>query len=163
MKSESLMLKYVVIKVKEVTIIGAESCVKKAKTKIQELIKSAKEKKGKRDNMKEDTQSKKKKRREFWGSGCLHKSSLCVNIYLNFVTTNTHTINVMFNERKNKSCRNKIFKSLESLFKNVHVLSYENANNPKRILKNNTCNYYNRQSLPEYKNKKYEKLYNLNP
>ncbi len=48
-------------KVKVVTFIGAESCVKKAKTKIEELIKSAKENKGKRDNMNEDTQSKKRK------------------------------------------------------------------------------------------------------
>ncbi len=46
---------------KVVTIIGAESCVKKTKTKIEELIKSANEKKGKRDNMKEDTESKKRK------------------------------------------------------------------------------------------------------
>ncbi len=68
----------------------------------------------------------------------------------------------MFNERKNKSCRNKISKCQESLFKNVHVLSYENVNHTKRILNNNTCKYYNRQSLPEYKNKNYKKLYNVN-
>ncbi len=30
------------------------------------------------------------------------------------------------------------------------------------ILNNNTCKYYNRQSLPEYKNKNYKKLYNVN-
>ncbi len=59
----------------------------------------------------------------------------------------------MFNERKHKSHRNKTFKCQESLFKDVHVLSYENVNHPKRILNNNTCKYYNRQSLPEYKNK----------
>ncbi len=79
MKSESLMMKYVIEKsdsedritdaeicgdkVKVVTIIGAESCIKK--TKIEELIKSAKEKKGKRDNMKEDTQSQKRKMCDF--------------------------------------------------------------------------------------------------
>ncbi len=53
--------------------------------------------------------------------------------------TNMDKINIKFNERKSKSCRNKLSKSQESLFKNVHVLSYENVNNPKRILNNNTC------------------------
>ncbi len=69
----------------------------------------------------------------------------------------------MFNERKNKRCRNKISKSQESLFKNVHVLSYENLNNPKRILNNNTCKYYNRQSVPEDKTKNTQNCITLTP
>ncbi len=82
---------------------------------------------------------------------------------LNFVIANMDKTNIIFNERKNKSCINKNSKSQESLFKNVHVLSYENVNNPKRILNNNTCKYYNRQSLPEYKNKNCKKMYKLAP
>ncbi len=67
----------------------------------------------------------------------------------------------MFKEKNNNSCRNKISKCQESLFKNVHVLSYENVNHPKRILNSNTCKYYNSQSQAEYK-KNYKILYNVN-